>query len=74
VYQRTGDYPGEWANGHHVMLDSEELVTVRWDQVEEGRLCRRDGLRRSRSLQQHQGQLCRFSGVIEGIVGLAPIK
>ena len=34
VYQKTVDYPGEWANGFHVMLDSEELVTVRWDQVE----------------------------------------
>ena len=34
VYQRTVDYPGEFADGYHVMLDSEELVTVRWDQVE----------------------------------------
>ena len=34
VYQRTVDYPEEWFNGHHVMLDTEELVTVRWDQVE----------------------------------------
>ena len=34
VYQRTMDYPDEWANGYHVMLDSEELVTVRWDQVD----------------------------------------
>jgi len=33
VYQRTVDYPGEWANGYHIMLDAEELVTVRWDQV-----------------------------------------
>ena len=33
VYQRTVDYPDEWANGFHVMLDTEELVTVRWDQV-----------------------------------------
>ena len=33
VYQRTVDYSDEWANGYHVMLDSEELVTVRWDQV-----------------------------------------
>ena len=23
-----------WANGFHVMLDSEVLVTVRWEQVE----------------------------------------
>ena len=34
VYQKTVDYPDEWANGYHVMLDSKELVTVRWDQVE----------------------------------------
>ena len=33
VYQKTVDYPDEWANGYHVMLDSEKLVTVRWDQV-----------------------------------------
>ena len=34
VYQRTVDYPDELANGYHVILDTEELVTVRWDQVE----------------------------------------
>ena len=28
VYQRTVDYPGEFNNGYHVMLDTEELVTV----------------------------------------------
>ena len=33
MYQRTVDYPDEWANGHHVMLDTGELVTVRRDQV-----------------------------------------
>ena len=33
VYQKTMDYPDEWANGYHVMLDADELVTVRWDQV-----------------------------------------
>ena len=33
VYQRTVDYPDEWANGYRVMLNS-ELVTVRWDNVE----------------------------------------
>ena len=33
VYQRTVDYPDEYANGHHVMLDSEELVTVRAHQM-----------------------------------------
>ena len=34
VYQRTVDYPNEWANGYHVMLDSVELITIKWDQVE----------------------------------------
>ena len=29
VYQRTVDYPEEWNNGHHVMLDTGEVVTVR---------------------------------------------
>ena len=33
-YQRTVDYPNEWAKGHHVLLDIEEQVTVRWEQVE----------------------------------------
>ena len=31
---RTADYLDEFASGHHVMLDTEELVTVRWEQVE----------------------------------------
>ena len=34
VHQRTVDYPDELANGFHIMLDAEERVTVRWDQVE----------------------------------------
>ena len=34
MYQKTVDYPDEWANGYHVMLDTKELVTVRWDQVD----------------------------------------
>ena len=33
VYQRTVDYPDELANGHHIMLETGELVTVRHDQV-----------------------------------------
>ena len=33
VHQRTADYPDQLANGYHVMLDTGELVTVRWDQV-----------------------------------------
>ena len=34
VYQGTVDYPDEWNNGHRVMLATEMLVTVRWEQVE----------------------------------------
>ena len=34
LYQRIVDYPDEWNNAYHVMLDTEELVTVRWEQVE----------------------------------------
>ena len=34
VFQRTVDYPDEYHNGHHVVLDTEVLVTVRWQQVE----------------------------------------
>ena len=37
VFQRAVDYPDKWANGYHVILDSEEVVTVRWDQVEASR-------------------------------------
>ena len=33
VHQRTVDYPDELFNGFHIMLDSEGLVTVRWEQV-----------------------------------------
>ena len=31
VFQRTVDYPSELSEGFHVMLDSGELVTVRWE-------------------------------------------
>ena len=34
LYQRTVDYPDELNSGFHIMLDTEELVTVRWEQVE----------------------------------------
>ena len=34
LHQRTVDYPDEWNNGYHVMLDTGKLVTVRWEQVE----------------------------------------
>ena len=33
VFQRTVDFPDDFANGYHVVLDSKELVTVRVDQV-----------------------------------------
>ena len=34
VYQSTVDYPDEWNNGYQIMLDTEDLGTVRWEQVE----------------------------------------
>ncbi len=40
VYQRTVDFPDELANGYHIMLDIEVLVTVRCEQVEPLRLRR----------------------------------
>jgi len=33
VFQRTVDYPEEFAAGHHLVLDDETWVTVRRDQV-----------------------------------------
>ena len=33
-HQKTVDYPDEWSNGYHVNLESDETITVRWDQVE----------------------------------------
>ncbi len=33
VFRQTVERPGELAPGHHVVLDSEEMVAVRWDQV-----------------------------------------
>ena len=33
VFQRTVDYPDEYARGYHVVLDGGRVVTVRWDQV-----------------------------------------
>jgi len=33
VYQRTLDYPDEFHNRFHAMLDTGVLVTVRWEQV-----------------------------------------
>ena len=40
VFQRAVDYPDDYGNGFHVMLDAEELVTVRWDQVEAAKYLR----------------------------------
>ena len=33
VFQRTVDYPDEFAAGYHVILDTGPVITVRWDQV-----------------------------------------
>ena len=33
VFQRTVDYPDEYAPGYHVVLDTGPVVTVRWDQI-----------------------------------------
>ena len=33
IDRKAADYPDEWANAYHVMVDSGELVTLRWDQV-----------------------------------------
>ena len=33
VYQRTADYPDEFSNGYPVMLDTEVLATIPWEQV-----------------------------------------
>ena len=33
VFQRTGDWPEEFAPGYHVLLDDGAVATVRWDQV-----------------------------------------
>ena len=33
VFQRTVDYHDEYAPRYHVILDSDQVITVRWDQV-----------------------------------------
>ena len=33
VFQRTVDYPDEYAPGYHVVLDTGQVITVRWDPV-----------------------------------------
>ena len=45
MYQKTVDDPDEWANGYHVSLDAEEVVTVRREQVELARFRRPVGVR-----------------------------
>ena len=35
VHQRTVDWPEDFYDGFHLILDNEELVTVRWEQVEQ---------------------------------------
>ena len=34
MFQKTVDYPGELSNGFQVVLDTEEVVIVRWGQEE----------------------------------------
>ena len=33
VFQKTVDYPYDYAAGYHVVLEDEMVVTVWWDQV-----------------------------------------
>ena len=33
VFQRTVDYPNEYAAGYHVVLEDVRVVSVRWDRV-----------------------------------------
>ena len=43
VYQRTLDYADELDSGYHVLLDTEDLVTVRFDQVLSTQLLNKSG-------------------------------
>ena len=38
VFQQTVDYPDEVAPGYHVILDTGPWITVRWDQVQAGKI------------------------------------
>ena len=38
VFQRSVDYPDDYAPGYHVILDTKEVTTFRWDQLEASRL------------------------------------
>ncbi len=33
VFQRTVDYPDEYAPGYHIVLEDGRVTTVRWDQL-----------------------------------------
>ena len=33
VFQRTVDFPEEYAPGYHIVLETVSVITVRWDQV-----------------------------------------
>ena len=58
VFQMSVDYPDEQAEGFHVILDTEELVTVRWDQGEAARSLRavwRSGLANAGTRGRHFG-------------------
>ena len=33
VFQKTVDYPEEYAASYHVLLEDERVVAVRWDQA-----------------------------------------
>ena len=33
VFQRTVDFLDEYGPGYHVVLDTRQVITVRWDQV-----------------------------------------
>ena len=38
VFQRSVDYPDDYAPGYHVILDTKEVITFRWDQFALSRL------------------------------------
>ena len=38
VFQRSVDYPDDNAPGYHVILDTKEVTTFRWDQLVLSRL------------------------------------
>lgn len=52
AFQRTVDYPDEYAPGYHVVLDDGTVVTARWDQVKLVSSCCQTGLRGNRPPQR----------------------